>query len=631
MKKLAILIFVLLLANIAANSQSPCLPEGITFTTQEEIDNFQTNYPGCTEIVGDVRIYYEDITNLNGLNVLTSIGDSLMIISTNLENLSGLNALTSIGGGLYLDSNGSLSSLTGLETLTTIGIDLDIWFNNPLTNLVGLEGLTSIGGGLWIGYNDMLISLNGFNVLPSIGTHLYIGNNEALLSLSGLSGLASIPGYLNITGNDALNNLIGLGDLVSVGGRLIIQDNDGLTSLSGLEGLNSIGGYLRIASNEALTNLNGLSNLTSIGGELKIYMNNALTGLSGLSNISASSITDLSIFSNSSLHYCDIQNICVYLASPNGAVSIFSNASGCNDPTEVAYACGIALPCLPYGNYYFNSQYDINNFQSNYPGCTELEGDVVITQCDNLMGLNVVTSIGGILEIYGNGFYPANLTGLEALTHIGGGLSLWGNSLTSLTGLDNVTSIGGNLEIGDGYTGNPELTSLTGLQGLNSIGGELLIFDNDVLTNISALENINSDSITTLSIYNNNSLTTCDILSICNYLANPNGEIDLHDNAPGCNSSEEVKETCPDAVEEIKTTNGVKIIPNPSQEKVTISWPEITSITQLSIFTVSGKKVFERQLTDTETQIDISALPRGVYFVRLQNEKMVEVFKMIKE
>ena len=33
-----------------------CLPEGITFTTQEQIDNFQTNYPGCTEIEGDVYI-----------------------------------------------------------------------------------------------------------------------------------------------------------------------------------------------------------------------------------------------------------------------------------------------------------------------------------------------------------------------------------------------------------------------------------------------------------------------------------------------------------------------------------------------------------------------------------------------
>jgi hypothetical protein len=25
-----------------------CLPDGISFTTQAQIDNFQTNYPGCT-------------------------------------------------------------------------------------------------------------------------------------------------------------------------------------------------------------------------------------------------------------------------------------------------------------------------------------------------------------------------------------------------------------------------------------------------------------------------------------------------------------------------------------------------------------------------------------------------------
>jgi CubicO group peptidase (beta-lactamase class C family) len=73
------------------------------------------------------------------------------------------------------------------------------------------------------------------------------------------------------------------------------------------------------------------------------------------------------------------------------------------------------------------------------------------------------------------------------------------------------------------------------------------------------------------------------------------------------------------------------IYPNPSKDKITI--PSFTKAgnTQLSIFNISGEKVMERQLTDNETQIDISALPRGVYFVKLQNEKMVEVGKMVKE
>jgi hypothetical protein len=72
------------------------------------------------------------------------------------------------------------------------------------------------------------------------------------------------------------------------------------------------------------------------------------------------------------------------------------------------------------------------------------------------------------------------------------------------------------------------------------------------------------------------------------------------------------------------------ICPNPSKDKITIFSLNIIGNTQLSIYNVSGERVFERQLTDNETQIDISALPRGVYFVRVQNEKMLEVGKFIK-
>jgi len=78
-------------------------------------------------------------------------------------------------------------------------------------------------------------------------------------------------------------------------------------------------------------------------------------------------------------------------------------------------------------------------------------------------------------------------------------------------------------------------------------------------------------------------------------------------------------------------TGNLNICPNPVKDKVTISLPTITGNTQLSIFTANGEKVLERQLTDTETLLDISALPQGVYFVRVQDEKGVQVAKMIKE
>ena len=64
MKRITIIILLLLVAQAIIFSQG-CLPEGITFTTQQQIDDFQTNYPGCTEIEGDVEISGDDISNLS--------------------------------------------------------------------------------------------------------------------------------------------------------------------------------------------------------------------------------------------------------------------------------------------------------------------------------------------------------------------------------------------------------------------------------------------------------------------------------------------------------------------------------------------------------------------------------------
>ena len=102
----------------------PCLPEGISFTNQAEIDNFQTNYPNCNKIEGDVEIIGDDITNLNGLNVLTAFG-----------------------GDLRMEGNEALTNLSCLDNLTTIGGSLQIWSNKALTSLTGLDNVTSIGGG----------------------------------------------------------------------------------------------------------------------------------------------------------------------------------------------------------------------------------------------------------------------------------------------------------------------------------------------------------------------------------------------------------------------------------------------------------------------------------------------------
>jgi len=330
MKKLSLILVVLIFCCSSAFSQ-PCLPEGITFTTQSQIDSFQIIYPNCTEIEGYLVINGSDISNLNGLNELTSIGGDLNISYNQLlTTLSGLDGLTSIGGELSLMRNYSLTSLLGLDNVTSIEGNIIIFQNNLLTNLTGMEGLTNIEGELFISGHSNLLNLSGLDNLSSLGGHLRIGGQPYT--------------------NNSLTSLTGLEDLTTIGGDLKIENNNALTSLEGLDNVTSIMGRLWIDGNDALTSLEGLDNVTFIGENITIGDNNTLTSLSGLDNIDANSITDLTISWNNNLSTCEVQSVCDYLISPTGSIEIHDNATGCNSQQEVEDACDT----LSIGELYFN-------------------------------------------------------------------------------------------------------------------------------------------------------------------------------------------------------------------------------------------------------------------------------------
>jgi hypothetical protein len=615
MKTILILI-IGLLAFFISNAQS-CLPNGITLSTQAQIDKFRTDYPGCKRIDGRLTISGKDITNLNGLSQLTSLNGVYIYNNTSLTSLYGLHNVTSVYdlhiGEYHFSGNPLLTSFSGLEALTHISSDLEIYDNNALTSLSGLDNLTFIGR------------------------------------------------YLSISKNEMLSSIISLKKLTAAGRGIAIH-------------------------NTALTSLKGLENVTDVRGAIDLSQNPVLSGITGLENIFKDSITALNIHNNPSLATCNVQNLCNYLKNPGGSVSIYNNATGCNSPVEMAKACGISVPCLPKGNYFFLSQSDINNFRTNYPDCKDLGGQVYIRGNDivNLNGLNRVSSIKGDLNIdscrllgslkgldslttVGGSIYISSnnalsgltgldnlkttgwgirishnplltgLSGLNKLTSTGGGLDISDNKeLTSLTGLDiisstswiqildnpkltsiaslkNVTSVDGDLwiwnnyalesldglhnitSVGHGYlwiesntllknliglkklttikgsldiSYNPALKNLAGLENLTSIGFDLWLLNNDSIKNFKGLENLTSigrdlwvfenpslvtlkgldnidtASISSLFIVENASLSTCEVKSICDYLGIPDASIEISENAPGCNSKEEVEKAC---------------------------------------------------------------------------------------
>ena len=73
------------------------------------------------------------------------------------------------------------------------------------------------------------------------------------------------------------------------------------------------------------------------------------------------------------------------------------------------------------------------------------------------------------------------------------------------------------------------------------------------------------------------------------------------------------------------------LYPNPATDKITIETSGASKGSYLAILNIEGQQLITRQITHPKTQLDISTLPSGVYFVRLTNVKSVEVGKFIKE
>jgi hypothetical protein len=339
MKHLFLLPAFLLLSHTFAFSQS-CLPQGITFTTQAQIDNFQANYPGCTEIKGDV-IINGSIFNLNGLNVLKNIEGDLHFGPTGLIYMGGIESLKSIEGNLIIQYNDNLISLNGLDSLQIIGGGIAFEWNLALQDISALKGLLSVYS-IYFYILPELTDISCFQNIDSVYS-IFIEACPALGSLEGLNALQNIPGFLSIGSCDALQNLNGLNGIQQIGGFFQINNNLNLMSLEGLNSIEKVFGDLSFADNENLINLSALSSLDSIGGRLGIYRNINLTTLSGLENIAANTITELHITQNFALPECNVKSVCDYLALPNGIVYIEYNAPGCNSPEEVQAACLTSL------------------------------------------------------------------------------------------------------------------------------------------------------------------------------------------------------------------------------------------------------------------------------------------------
>lgn len=77
----------------------------------------------------------------------------------------------------------------------------------------------------------------------------------------------------------------------------------------------------------------------------------------------------------------------------------------------------------------------------------------------------------------------------------------------------------------------------------------------------------------------------------------------------------------------------LEVYPNPAHNSITL---EIITKTQdiqskLTICSLTGQQFITSQLTELKTTIDVSILPQGVYFLKLEDERTIDVAKFVRK
>ena len=193
------------------------------------------------------------LTSLAGLttNITNTNTGTFWVINTGVTNLNGLQSLTSTTN-FYINGNPNLTNITALQNLNgDISSGFSIYGNPLLTSIAALSGITGVqyDGSVEISYNA-ITTLNGLQNIVNINKGLIIAGNNNLTSLS------------------ALNN------------NLIIQNNP--------DSYNGTKDSVRIYDNQQLALCNDTSICNYLNGGGAAFIDNNAAGCNTIADIQAS-------------------------------------------------------------------------------------------------------------------------------------------------------------------------------------------------------------------------------------------------------------------------------------------------------------------------------------------------------
>jgi hypothetical protein len=74
--------------------------------------------------------------------------------------------------------------------------------------------------------------------------------------------------------------------------------------------------------------------------------------------------------------------------------------------------------------------------------------------------------------------------------------------------------------------------------------------------------------------------------------------------------------------------NSLHIIPNPARNYITVSDAE-HQLSELRIYDIKGRQVLDKTKLSSPQQINISTLPKGIYFFRISYQNGENIFRKV--
>ena len=446
---------------------SQCPTGDLLFETQQEIDNFLINYPNCTAIDGDVDISpplenEADITNLNGLQNITSISGSLTIYNSNISDFNGLQNLNHVGGSLSISLLDVLQNFKGLENLTSVG-SLSIYLNYPTAITFDIN--TPI-----------------FNALAGEVSYIRITIKNSTGELTGFNNITSV-GYMVLEDNGGFDFINVFENLQTIHQDLFFHDN-ATEHISGFSNLYSIGrnfeifGYSSFALPTQLNTLSGFENLYSIGEYLSISHNSYLQELPLFENLYT--LKQL-VFSFNS-----------YMTLPNdSSTNLLSGFNTLNNIENISIS--------------YNSRLESINGFANLQTIKYSLSIRNNSSLKNINSLNNLNTVWGGISINTNAELE-HINGFNALTSQASMSITYNSSLKTILGFENLASIN---ELYLNF--NDELDDISGFQNLSTISNELSVQNNPLLSDCSSLCNSIANPPAVVSLSAN--LTACNTIN----------------------------------------------------------------------------------------------------------------------